>query len=332
MVDILIGADPELFAFNKKTDQYQSVHDCLVGDKVNPFKVNLGAVQVDGTAAEFNIDAASSKNAFIRNIRTVKATIEGMIKEKNPDLILVAQPHVEYNKDYWETIPQYNKILGCDPDYNAYTGEANPRPDPEKIGKPTLRTGSGHIHIGWREPTEFKSDAEEWVHFQECCALVKLLDHFILPVEKQWDKSEVRRSLYGAPGAFRPKLYGVEYRVLSNKWVGNEEVTSWLYDTIKGIVECMRWFQTGSTSNVLKRILADGPNDFKSEFKQRLSYYTNLTPEFKEVEVEELVVPTKKKTTKKVTSTVSTTKLDTPLVKGEAKKVRRVKSLVLDTW
>lgn len=230
MVDILVGADPELFAFDKKLGQYVSVHNLLEGDKKNPLPVKDGAVQVDGTAAEFNITAAASEEQFLNRIAVVHQQIESIIQKRNPNIVLVSQPWVEYPMDYWKTIPEFNKVLGCDPDYNAYTGQANPRPDPDKIGRPSLRTGSGHVHIGWRKP----DDNMNPVHLEDCKTVVKALDKFLLPaIEKHFDNDKVRRELYGKPGAFRPKPYGVEYRVLSNAWVGNEEAARLVYRTVK---------------------------------------------------------------------------------------------------
>src|SRR3546814_7881426 len=41
--------------------------------------------------------------------------------------------------------------------------------------------------------------------------------------------------MYGAAGAFRTKPYGVEYRVLSNAWLKDSNLMSWVYkNTILG--------------------------------------------------------------------------------------------------
>jgi hypothetical protein len=40
----------------------------------------------------------------------------------------------------------------------------------------------------------------------------------------------LRRELYGKAGAFRPKPYGVEYRVLSNRWLNSEALIRWVYN------------------------------------------------------------------------------------------------------
>lgn len=230
MSTLLIGADPELFAFRGTNPV--SVHDVLTGSKDKPKTVPYGAVQVDGTAAEFNIDPCSTKAEFLFRIDKVKSTIESIIKKSDPSLVLRAVPAVTFNKDEWSRIPDFNKELGCNPDFNAYTGEANDSPDPSS--RPTMRTGSGHIHIGWSHLVE---KVHPDVHFQDCRQIVALLDNVILPFEKLWDTDTDRRSLYGKPGAFRPKSYGCEYRVLSNAWVDKPKVASWLYDVVHACVK-----------------------------------------------------------------------------------------------
>lgn len=260
MTAVLIGADPELFAFDKKLGHYVSVHNLLEGDKKNPMPVKDGAVQVDGTAAEFNITAAKTVEEFCNRIALVKQNIEGIIQKRNPNVILVSQPWVEYGKDYWDTVPEANKELGCDPDFNAYTGEPNPRPDPVKIGRPSLRTGSGHVHIGWTKGADVNSK----IHLLDCMLLVRSLDKHLLPViEKYFDKDTVRRELYGKPGAFRPKPYGVEYRVLSNVWVTNPDATKIVYLVSRAIT----MYLLGSNHTVHGKVLND------ANFKFALAYY-----------------------------------------------------------
>jgi hypothetical protein len=64
----------------------------------------------------------------------------------------------------------------------------------------------------------------------ECAVLVKQLDSVLFPVSLLWDTDHRRRALYGTPGSFRPKTYGLEYRVLSNKWLVDEGLAAWVYD------------------------------------------------------------------------------------------------------
>lgn len=62
--------------------------------------------------------------------------------------------------------------------------------------------------------------------------LVKQLDASIGLAAMYWDKDDKRRSMYGAPGAFRPKKYGCEYRVMSNAWLSSPQLIAYVYDAV----------------------------------------------------------------------------------------------------
>jgi hypothetical protein len=98
-----------------------------------------------------------------------------------------------------------------------------------------MRTASGHIHIGWTKD----EDPNDPVHFADCCALVKQLDYFLGLHSILWDRDNRRRSMYGKAGAFRPKPYGVEYRVMSNVWLTNEELMRWVFDQTHKAVDTL---------------------------------------------------------------------------------------------
>jgi hypothetical protein len=217
-VQLLIGADPELFIFNPNSTEFISAHDLLPGSKEDPHKVPFGAIQVDGTAAEFNIDPAKNADEFQRNI----ANVMGDLARRLPGYELRAIPAVHYDPKYFKSIPDSAKELGCDPDYNAWNlGAINPRPD----GNQTLRTGSGHVHLGWTaDQSPFDPD-----HFLDCQELVQLCDYYLGLPALLWDTDNTRRSLYGKAGAFRPKSYGVEYRVMSNAWLATPMLQRWVF-------------------------------------------------------------------------------------------------------
>jgi hypothetical protein len=193
----------------------------IPGTKDKPHKVNRGAVQVDGMALEFNIDPADDAVEFETNVNNVLGTLKGMIA---PNYTLAIQPVAEFGKALIEKQPEVARILGCEPDFNAYTKAPNPVPN----AKQDFRTASGHIHISWRDPSNAKwpdkLDPFEPSHFEGCCQLVKTLDAFLGIPSLVWDQDTKRRMLYGKAGCFRPKSYGggwhgLEYRVLSNKWL-----------------------------------------------------------------------------------------------------------------
>jgi hypothetical protein len=224
--EISIGADPELFMKHPDTGAFLSAHDRIPGTKYEPFRVPYGAVQVDGTALEFNIDPARTVGEFVHNITHVIKTMKEMV----PGYNVVAEPVAYFASDYWKDVPASAQALGCDPDYNGWTGKQNPQPDP--AGKP-MRTAAGHIHIGWCED----ADIYDKEHFILACRIARQMDYYLGIYSLVWDKDATRRQLYGKAGAMRVKPYGVEYRVLSNRWLQSEELTKWVFNSAKKGVE-----------------------------------------------------------------------------------------------
>lgn len=212
MDGFLFGCDPELFVTNEK-GEFVTAEGLIPGTKQEPHKVTYGAVQVDGMAAEFNIDPVSSFEDFDRNITAVTKQLKAMLP-KGYNLECV--PSIVFDKEHWEDAPDEAKQLGCTPDFNAWTGEVNPPPYlPEN---PRLRTASGHLHIGWTDD----ADTSSTEHLDNCRDLVKQLDWYLGGWSIHVDKDKTRRELYGKAGACRYKPYGVEYRVLSNFWLKNK--------------------------------------------------------------------------------------------------------------
>jgi hypothetical protein len=137
-----------------------------------------------------------------------------------PEYEVVADPVAHFEQDYIDAQPLEARALGCDADYNAWTdGKANPKPD---MNMP-MRTASGHTHFGWTEAAEGND------HLGMCCAFVKQLDYYLGLPSLLFDNDNQRREMYGKAGAFRPKEYGLEYRVLSNRWLADNDLIRWVY-------------------------------------------------------------------------------------------------------
>lgn len=211
-----LGADPEMFVQNSK-GVFESAFGMIKGNKERPTPVKNGAVQVDGMALEFNIDPAENEQQFLHNISSVVEQMKAMV----PHYRVVAAPVAHFGYEYIKAQPEEARELGCNPDYNAYTEQENPRPDADL----PFRTGAGHVHIGWtsnRIPLENN-------HYQACIKVVKQMDVFLGIPSLLFDDNTERRAMYGQAGAFRPKAYGVEYRTLSNVWVSEERFQKWVY-------------------------------------------------------------------------------------------------------
>lgn len=219
-----IGADPEVFV--KKGAHFRSAHNMVPGTKDAPHVVDKGAIQVDGMALEYNIDPCETADQFVEYNNAVLAELGKRIPKGHK---IVVVPTADFGAKHMAEQPPEALELGCDPDYNAYTGEANPRPNAQDI---TFRTGAGHIHIGWGEFDNPKSEE----HMEVCRMIARQLDAYLGCASLSWDDDTKRRELYGCAGAFRPKSYGMEYRTMSNKWVGDEKLMRIVFDnTIKAM-------------------------------------------------------------------------------------------------
>lgn len=208
---LLVGADPELFVSDN--GKLVSCHGLLPGTKAEPHRVERGAVQVDGMAAEFNIDPAADEEEFITNLNTVQNALRELLGGRTLEAIPVAN----FGAEYIQSQPHEARELGCEPDFNAWKdGAINPKPNADT----PFRTASGHVHLGWKEDS---------LSFDEAITVTKQMDFFLGLESLFWDHDMERRKLYGRAGCMRPKTYGVEYRVLSNAWLKSEQLSRKVY-------------------------------------------------------------------------------------------------------
>lgn len=216
-MELLIGADPEFFVY--KDGKPVSAYGLIEGTKKNPIPVNGGAIQVDGMALEFNINPAKTFNEFNRNIDSV---LDEFRKVISPEYEFSFTPVADFGEEYLAQQPEEAVKLGCEPDFNAWDGgNVNPIPDV----KTPFRTASGHIHLGWTEGQDI-NDPE---HIEACNMIVKQLDAVLGTASIIWDRDNRRRQLYGKAGAYRPKSYGVEYRVMSNAWLNDCKLREFVF-------------------------------------------------------------------------------------------------------
>lgn len=210
-----LGCDPELFLVDHQGRLVSSIGK-IGGSKEFPAALPIGkgfAVQEDNVAIEFNIPASGSKLAFIRNVGLARDYLSGMVGSMG-----LAFSHLSAANFPDEELKDPAALeFGCDPDFNAWTGEVNPRPCATDA---TLRSAGGHIHVGHK----FNSpeDVLKFMRFMDLSAGVGSV-----LMDKDGGK---RRQLYGKPGAFRLKPYGGEYRTLSNFWVFSDDTIGWAWD------------------------------------------------------------------------------------------------------
>lgn len=196
------GSDAELFLKTLSGDLFPSC-GLVGGTKEKPRSLGEGFyIQEDNVSVEFNIPVCKEKDQFVK---AVERGVMKVSKELPPSLRIDMQMSSHsFPSAYIDWIPQA-KVFGCEPDYNAWTLEQNPKPS---APDPYLRTAAAHIHIGWDNPT---SDDQ--------IKLIKMADIFVSLPYIETSPDRTRRQLYGKAGCFRPKDYGVEHRVLDNFWI-----------------------------------------------------------------------------------------------------------------
>lgn len=231
---ITIGCDPEVFVQDVHSGEFLSSYGLLPGNKQEPYPVANGAIQIDGMACEFNTTPATTREQFVGNVQSVFDSMCSYL----PRHVTPARgiPVAHFSPEIYSAQPPEALELGCEPDYNAYTGEANPRPD---VSSGTMRTAAGHVHIGFL--SQLTDDPMGNSHRSMCNDLVKYLDATVGVSSLLYDKDVERRALYGAAGAYRPKAYGVEYRVLSNAWLRSPELIGDTFDRV--VLATKKWQQ-----------------------------------------------------------------------------------------
>lgn len=211
---IYIGADPEVFLV--RAGRVVPSIGIVPGSKHVPTKTEHGWVQPDNVLAEFNIKPAASRIEFLHSIRSVMQDLQVY-----GDLAVLAS--YEFSKEELKAAGRAAFEFGCDPDYNAWTGARNPRPNPRAVGG--LRTAGGHIHVGADVALARPQD------------VIRGMDVLLGLQSVITDTDSRRRSVYGKAGAMRMKPYGVEYRTLSNFWLASDDLVLWAYDQTRRVLD-----------------------------------------------------------------------------------------------
>jgi Phage phiEco32-like COOH.NH2 ligase-type 2 len=208
-VKMRCGADPEVFTTDVQSGKFLSIIGEIGAGKENPFQIpDLPpgfTLQEDNVALEFGIPPAATADEFVHHIQTVMQA--GL--SKLPGRAFSKLSCTIFPKDQMEDPMAF--IFGCEPDFNAWTGQQNPRPQPPH---PFLRSAGGHVHI---ETDLDKKDVG------------RAFDLFCVVPSLFMDDSKDRRKLYGRAGSIRYKPYGVECRALSNFWIFDEKHIRWVW-------------------------------------------------------------------------------------------------------
>lgn len=225
-----VGADPELF-LKQRNGKIISAIGKIGGTKAEPRKVeHLGkgfAVQEDNVLVEYNIPACNNLDTFHHCNLVMMDYLTNYVRDKH-NLFLDVSASQELEADQLTDLKALE--FGCEPDFNVWTMDENPRP---QCDNPNLRSAGGHIHIGLKMGRMDK------------ITLGRLLDATLGLWSVTVDKDKRRRQLYGKAGAIRFKPYGLEYRTMSNFWLGDRThlITVW-----QKVAEAIQMWREGNMS------------------------------------------------------------------------------------
>jgi hypothetical protein len=224
---MLLGADPEFFVINHNNSPINSIN-VIRNTKSNPIISKNYLFYYDNVTFEMNFVPARSAEEFVGTIREGLKLSKEIIHPYN----FVAKSCVEFlepdikNNNFYE--------IGCEPDINAYTLSYNKINS--EIYKNTLeRYAGGHIHMGGKSDEIIQDDLLKPV-------FVYMLDLFVGIVSVSLDHdidSYKRKRIYGHAGSYRPKDYGLEYRVLSPFWLRSPKTTELIYNLFDFVYNLM---------------------------------------------------------------------------------------------
>lgn len=240
----LIGSDPEAFIVNGDGHIVSSIN-LIPGDKADPFPIGKDCfIQHDNILAEWCVPPTVDPAEFSTHIAHCIEWTEDILPEGHK-IKFISSFHIDPD----QLLDPGAKEFGCEPDHNSWNnGEPNERPNCDT----NLRTAGGHIHIGYDNPSEDLN-----------MEIIRVLDLFLAVPALFIDRDNLRRQLYGKAGSFRHKKYGVEYRSLSNFWVNDPSLVSWIFDQILIAIDFINCGGTITENNALLIQLAVNNGDIE---------------------------------------------------------------------
>lgn len=230
----MLGCDPELFFAAPSGEvigservlpetpletTYHSVRSMLMPKR--------HGIVMDGVQVELNPNPhtcrANLVNELSYHFRTLKTHL-GKMKDVRVSFKTV----VEVSEEEMSKLSERSRQLGCAPSLNAHDTQATISVDPATY---RTRSAGGHIHLGLQpgSSTMWAYSPEKVYAARE--RIVPIMDILVgLPsvfIDRDPQAAE-RRKVYGRAGEYRLPAHGLEYRTLSNFWLRNSALMSFV--------------------------------------------------------------------------------------------------------
>lgn len=241
------GWDPEIFVVDK-ADKLIPAFEFLP-DKLHPKSIICGqsAAYWDGFQAEFTTVPKQCHERATSELERGLRVVLHAARQKNPDAKFTLKNVFQLDQAFLNSTPSEYVELGCKPSMNAYGT------DPFLIDNPynlPYRMAGGHIHLGMAALGE-----------REAAKHARYLD-FIVGIPSVGMFAEIddpmRRQFYGRAGEFRLPKHGIEYRTLSNAWLGHSAISNLIADMARyavGSIENVDIKDFGTSHEEIRRII-----------------------------------------------------------------------------
>lgn len=214
-----IGTDPEFFI--QKDGRVISAIGVVGGSKKRPIELsNICSVHEDNVAMELNVCPAESEDELLGN---VTLAIKESLAHAGEGVSIHDKSLHRFDEASLDN-PKARRS-GCSGERDAVTGLKIPSP---RLNRTNDRCVGGHIHV---------SIDDDMKNRKGYLRVVSMMDLFLGVPSVVLDEDRERRRLYGKSSSFRPKPYGLEYRVLSNFWLLKEEYIRWVFRNTEIAVE-----------------------------------------------------------------------------------------------
>jgi hypothetical protein len=278
LYEYTVGADPELFIINSKTNKVVSSIGIIPGVKDNPYvgeDMPQGfGLETDNILAEFNIPPCHNITEWVNHIEYMKEYIRHFVQNINPDYDIKCSAYEEVDEDQLQS--KEARILGCDQDYNVYTMKPNPKPNAKQNG----RSAGFHVHLGY--PNH---------NIETSLLLIKYFDAFLGLTSLLYDKDARRRNLYGKAGAFRLQPWGFEYRSLSSAMMADKKRIEFVFKQLQSALYAFNKQRSIPEYSITTTAINNSDEDLAKKLidKYHLLDYHEKIPEYLKYEEEELV-------------------------------------------
>jgi len=217
---VSLGCDPEFF-FSKNGK--------IIGSEKVIDEEDLDAeenrVIIDGVQAEINPEPSTCRQTLAGNIADCFDVIDDIARRKK--VKVDSSQNIKIEPQELLALSEKSRQFGCAPSKNK---DKNNKIRIKDASKYYYRSAGGHIHIGYTGDGWFTKGVTHKALLNHK-VMIPILDIIVgnTCVLIDRDKgNKIRRKTYGRAGEYRTPKYGLEYRTLSNFWLRDYKLMSFV--------------------------------------------------------------------------------------------------------